>query len=54
MNTRRADTATQQRLVARKRANKTRNTRAELKRRLRAGEVAVADVILQAPTTPTR
>jgi hypothetical protein len=46
MNISGADSA-QQRLLALQRANKIRNVRAELKRRLRAGEVAAAELILR-------
>ena len=37
----------QQRLLALKRANRIRHARADLKRRLRSGEMAAADVVLR-------
>jgi hypothetical protein len=46
MNTSRADTA-QQRLIALQRANQIWSVRAKLRRRLRAGEVAAAELILR-------
>jgi hypothetical protein len=47
MNAGRAGTAAQRRLLALERANHIRNARADLKRRLRAGEAEAADVILR-------
>jgi hypothetical protein len=47
MSTDRTDGSARQRLLALERANHVRLTRATLKRRLRAGEVAAADAILR-------
>ena len=47
MSTERPDRSAHQRLLALERANRVRLTRATLKRRLRAGEVAAADAILR-------
>ena len=47
MSTDRPDGSARQRLLALERANRVRLTRATLKRRLRAGEVAAADAILR-------
>ena len=47
MSTDRPNGSARQRLLALERANRVRLTRAALKRRLRAGEVAAADAILR-------
>jgi hypothetical protein len=47
MNTSHTGASTQQRLRALERAKQIRTARAELKRRLRAGEVAAAEAVLR-------